>query len=80
MLTRHPACAASPQPVKRTVWERDGGQCTFVSHRQALPERDRLEFHHDEPFALGGDRSPDNIRFCAATTTPTWPSWTTAKT
>ena len=22
----------------------------------------RLEFHHDEPYALGGDRSADNIR------------------
>lgn len=50
-------------PVKRTVWERDGGQCTFVSGAgKRCPEHRRLEFHHDEPYALGGDRSPANIR------------------
>ena len=49
--------------VKRAVWERDGGRCTFVSSDgKRCPERHRLEFHHDEPYALGGDRSADNIR------------------
>lgn len=52
-----------PAPVKRTVWARDGGQCTFVSESgKRCPERVRLEFHHEEPFALGGDGSPQNIR------------------
>ncbi len=50
-------------PVKRAVWERDRGRCTFVSDDgKRCPERQRLEFHHDEPFALGGERSADNIR------------------
>ena len=49
--------------VKRSVWERDRGRCTFFSAAgKRCPERHRLEFHHDEPFALGGDRSPTNIR------------------
>jgi 5-methylcytosine-specific restriction endonuclease McrA len=52
-----------PAPVKRAVCERDGGRCTYVSpDGRRCPARDRLEFHHDEPFALGGDRSPENIR------------------
>lgn len=50
-------------PVKRSVWERDGGRCTFIGAKgNRCPERHRLEFHHDEPYALGGDRSPSNIR------------------
>jgi hypothetical protein len=49
--------------VKRSVWERDGGRCTYSSATgKRCPERDRLEFHHDEPYALGGGRSPSNIR------------------
>ncbi len=55
-------------PVKRAVWKRDRGQCTFISPRgKRCPERHRLEFHHDEPYALDGDRSVDNVRLlCAA--------------
>ena len=62
--------------VKRAVWKRDRGQCTFVTAEgKRCPERHRLEFHHDEPFALGGDRSADNIRLaCRAHN-----AWTTVK-
>ena len=50
-------------PVRRFVCERDGDQCTYESpNGQRCPERDRLEFHHDEPYGLGGDRSAKNIR------------------
>lgn len=50
-------------PVRRFVWDRDGGQCTFVaSDGRRCPERHRLEFHHDDPHGLGGDRSAENIR------------------
>ena len=49
--------------VKRAVWALDRGQCTFISSRgKRCPERHRLEFHHDEPYGLGGDRSVDNVR------------------
>ena len=50
-------------PVRRFVWERDGGQCTYVSREgKRCPARERLEFHHDDPYGLGGDRSATNIR------------------
>ncbi len=49
--------------VKRAVWARDRGQCTFLNARgKRCPECHRLEFHHDEPYGLGGDRSVDNVR------------------
>ncbi len=54
--------------VKRAVWKRDRGQCTFIGARgKRCPERHRLEFHHDEPYGLGGDRSVGNLRLaCSA--------------
>ncbi len=58
-----PGVRGVPAPVKRIVWERDGGQCTYVGvNGRRCPERHQLEFHHDEPFALGGDRSASNTR------------------
>ena len=54
--------------VKRFVWARDGGQCSFVSDDgKRCPERHALEFDHDEPYGVGGDRSPDNIRLACRT-------------
>ncbi len=44
-----------PAEVKRTVWQRDGGQCTFVGDSgQRCPARTRLEFDHVVPVARGG--------------------------
>ena len=52
-----------PAAVKRIVVGRDRDQCTFVNAAgRRCGSRGGLEFHHDEPYALGGDRSPDNIR------------------
>ena len=52
-----------PAAVKRIVVERDRDQCTFVNAAgRRCSSRGSLEFHHDEPYALGGDRSPENIR------------------
>ena len=49
--------------VKRAVWKRDGGKCTFVTGSgRRCPERHRLEYYHDDPYGLGGDRSANNIR------------------
>ena len=55
---RHiPAC------VKRTVWERDGGQCTFVSDTgQRCPARCRLEFDHVQEVTRGGQATVAGIR------------------
>jgi len=52
-----------PAEVKRTVWERDQGQCTFVSetgHR--CPARSPLEFDHADPVAHGGEATVSGIR------------------
>jgi len=51
-----------PAPVKRAVRERDGNQCGFVDDKgRRCRSRDRLEFHHREPYGKGGDHSPENI-------------------
>ena len=52
-----------PAEIRRTVWQRDGGQCTFVGgngHR--CEARERLEFDHIEPVARGGETSVDRLR------------------
>jgi hypothetical protein len=48
--------------VKRAVWVRDLGRCAFVAasgHR--CNERRFLEFHHLDPYVLGGEASVDQI-------------------
>ena len=65
---RHPGRASAnarhvPAEVRRSVWERDGGQCTFVSaagHR--CPARTRLEYDHVEPLAQGGRATVAGMR------------------
>ena len=68
-------------PVRRFVWQRDSGQCTFVSDDgRRCPERHRLEYHHEEAYGLGGDRSAGNVRLlCRVCTICTWRRRTTAK-
>ena len=52
-----------PADVKRAVWERDGGQCTFVSPSCLRCEaRDRLEYDHVRPFACGGEATVEGLR------------------
>ena len=49
--------------MKRAVWERDGGQCTFTSedgHRCTADTR--LEWDHIEPVARGGQGTVGNLR------------------
>ena len=58
-----PSSRHIPAAVRRAVFERDGGQCRYVDERgRRCSERDRLEFHHRQPFAFGGDHGPQNIR------------------
>jgi hypothetical protein len=48
--------------VKRGVWLRDLGRCAFVAasgHR--CNERRFLEFHHLDPYALGGEATVDRM-------------------
>src|SRR5439155_17570880 len=52
-----------PAHVKRAVWERDHGQCTFVSEAgRRCPARTRLEFDHVVEVARGGRASVAGIR------------------
>jgi hypothetical protein len=61
-VTRPPA-RKPPAAVKRAVWVRDLGRCAFVAasgHR--CSERRSVEFHHVDPYALGGEASVDGIQ------------------
>jgi HNH endonuclease len=49
-----------PAAVRREVWARDGGQCTFIGLERRCAERSFLEFHHVIPFAAGGATTEDN--------------------
>jgi 5-methylcytosine-specific restriction endonuclease McrA len=49
--------------VKRQVWKRDGGQCTFVSESGHRCEaRGDVEFDHVTEVARGGGSTVDNVR------------------
>jgi hypothetical protein len=48
--------------VRRHVWTRDGGRCTFTNpDGKRCTETSRLEFHHRKPYAKGGRGTTDNI-------------------
>ncbi len=52
-----------PGEIRRKVWQRDGGRCTFVSEKGKRCEaRDRLEFDHIDTVARGGQTSADRMR------------------
>ncbi len=54
-----------PAAVKREVYQRDGGRCTFVDEatgrRCSCADPGKLEYHHTTPFALGSDHDPDRL-------------------
>jgi 5-methylcytosine-specific restriction endonuclease McrA len=55
--SRHIAAA-----VRRVVSERDGRRCRYQNQQgRRCPARSGLEFHHQYPFAFGGERGPKNI-------------------
>ena len=52
-----------PAHVKRAVWERDGGQCTYASEAgRRCAARKLLEFDHIDPVARGGRATVENLR------------------
>lgn len=72
-------CAATPRPrrkarpsaskrhvpaaVKRAVWRRDGGRCTFIGvDGRRCGSRDFLEFDHVDPVARGGKATVERMR------------------
>jgi len=57
-----PGARTIPAEVKRKVWLRDLGRCAFVgSSGRRCSERGFLEFHHVQPYALGGEATLGNI-------------------
>ena len=60
-----PRARTIPAHVRRAVWERDGGRCTFTGPnpgRRRCDTRRRLEFDHVVPFARGGTATVDGLR------------------
>ena len=58
-----------PAPVRREVWSRDGGRCSYLDPHSGrrCGSRFLLELDHIVPFALGGSAEPGNLRLrCAA--------------
>ena len=50
-----------PADVRRAVWARDVGRCTYVGTSGRCTERGFLEFHHRMPFAAGGEATAENV-------------------
>jgi len=52
-----------PAEVRRAVWKRDQGQCTFVSSDgRRCESRSFLEFDHIDPVARGGKTTVERLR------------------
>ena len=51
-----------PAAIKREVYARDGGQCTFVGAAGRCQARGFLEWHHVKPFSEGGATTVDNLQ------------------
>ena len=52
-----------PPEIKREVWKRDNGQCTFVgTGGKRCESREGLEFDHIDPVARGGRTTVTNLR------------------
>ncbi len=57
-----------PLPLRRAVWERDNGQCTFCAADWVRCTAKRhLHFDHIKPYAFGGRTELSNLRLlCSA--------------
>jgi 5-methylcytosine-specific restriction endonuclease McrA len=59
-----------PAAVRREVFARDEGRCAFVAksgRRCSCSDPGQLEYHHVQPYAMGGDHKPETIELrCAA--------------
>jgi 5-methylcytosine-specific restriction endonuclease McrA len=51
-----------PVSIRRQVWDRDGGRCTFVGTEGRCRAIGYLEFHHIVARAYGGPTTVDNIQ------------------
>ena len=55
---------AIPAAVRRRVWQRDGGRCSYLDRRtgRRCNSRHLIEIDHILPCALGGGADPRNLR------------------
>jgi hypothetical protein len=60
--TQTPRSRHVPAAVKREVWRRDEGRCTFVGAAGRCTERGLVQIHHVVPFADGG--ATDAVNCC----------------
>ena len=53
-----------PAAVRREVWQRDGGRCSYVDREtgRRCNSRHMIEMDHILPYALGGSADPENLR------------------
>jgi len=52
-----------PNAIKRQIWQRDEGRCTFVAESgRRCERRGDVEFDHIEPLARGGKSTVENLR------------------
>ena len=57
-----PAGRHIPAAVKREVWRRDEGRCAFIgTDGRKCGSTAAIEFHHLQPFAVGGASTPANL-------------------
>ena len=67
--TSRPSGRAIPAAVRREVWQRNGGRCSYVDPRtgRRCESRHLLEIDHRIPYARGGGAERANLRLlCAA--------------
>jgi 5-methylcytosine-specific restriction endonuclease McrA len=58
-----PATRHIPDALKRAVYKRDGGRCTFMDDcGRRCPERGAIEFDHVEGYARARKHSLDDLR------------------
>ncbi len=50
-----------PAAIRRAVWARDQGRCTFTSRDGRCGETGFLEFHHVIPYGRGGPSTVENL-------------------
>lgn len=62
-----PRTRSIPAALRRVVWQRDCGRCRYVDGRGRRCNATRdVEFHHKNPFAMGGCHDADNVELRCA--------------
>ena len=57
-----------PSALKRHIWKRDGGQCSYVcpETKRRCSSKHLLQIDHIKPFSLGGKSELNNLRLLCA--------------